>query len=505
MGMTVIFAANKGGHQGAIGLAEEAIEQLRQPLMLPNPIDFANPNAILNAVEYFQLEYGDRWVGSQALRAGVVLHHGDLPQETREVAESLVRNGHVKFAICTNTLAEGVNLPIRTLVLYSVQRHGKSGRPESLLTRDIKNLVGRAGRAGATTKGLVICVNEQQWPLVEQVALQASGERVVGALRSLLVELRAAVEVRNFHLTNANLEHNPRLHTLVDGIDYTLIDLAAEEVGEEELTRIAVTLADETFASQQADATSKLLLQQVFELRARRIIGLRTTGRLNWIRETGARARIIESVESGLAPSRNDWSSVTDSLDSNLVTSLLEWAWAQRELQLTAREAYRIGDNADVNTAKRPFFEMVGRWLSGASFVDIAIHLNVSIDELLAIHTRVVTFGLQSLLEQGIALLAKVIESGDPELLLAPAVIKFPEHLRFGVPTQAGCTLAAGGVRHRRAAVELGSIADIRDLSIENRALVFSVAREHLVRDRTDWQARLGRLVFEHTIQDLES
>jgi hypothetical protein len=141
------------------------------------------------AVDYLRREFGDAWIGTKALAAAVVLHHGDIPQETREVLEDLLRRGHVMFAICTNTLAEGVNLPIRTLVLYSVQRRsGAAIAP--LLSRDIKNLVGRAGRAGPTTKGLVICANDAQWTDVGRVALDQPGENLVSALRQLLDRLQ---------------------------------------------------------------------------------------------------------------------------------------------------------------------------------------------------------------------------------------------------------------------------------------------------------------------------
>jgi hypothetical protein len=161
MGAVVIFAANKRGDQGAIGIAEELLEQLTNPLTLPNPAAFANTERLSLAIDYVRREFGDAWIGTRALVAAAVLHHGDVPQETREVLEDLLRRGHVMFAVCTNTLAEGVNLPIRTLVLYSVQRR-RGAAIAPLLSRDIKNLVGRAGRAGATTKGLVVCA-KRKW------------------------------------------------------------------------------------------------------------------------------------------------------------------------------------------------------------------------------------------------------------------------------------------------------------------------------------------------------
>src|SRR4029078_11978865 len=103
----------------------------RHGLSLPEPAGFVDPRRVAPVMAYLEMEYGLDWIGTRALQVGAVLHHGDIPQETREVVDALLRHGYVRLAICTSTLAEGVNLPIRTLVLYSVQRRGKAGRPEN--------------------------------------------------------------------------------------------------------------------------------------------------------------------------------------------------------------------------------------------------------------------------------------------------------------------------------------------------------------------------------------
>jgi helicase len=407
----------------------------------------------------------------------------------------------VRFAICTSTLAEGVNLPIRTLVLYSVQRRGKAGQTENLLARDIKNLVGRAGRAGATTKGLVICANEDQWHVVAPVARQAPGEPVRGALRNLVAALQRAIIVDKIALTNAFLESEPELHTLIDGVDATLIDLATEEVGEEELVRIAIQLADQTFASRQATVqASRKLLQDVFELRARRVMGIRAAGRLDWIRDTGTRARMLDSVETNLLPRRAAWDDITDPVDPQLVRAMLEWAWTQPELHSAIREAYRLEDQEDIDTVRERFFDLVASWLSGRAYVELAAQAGLSMDDLLGVHTRVVGFVLQTLIEQAVALLERLLQSQGRTM--AEAVSQLPEHLRFGVPTAGARALASHGLRHRRAAVELGSALVGRAFS-EDRFVLFPVVRQLLEDDRAEWQRRLGTLVFGRTLQDL--
>jgi superfamily II DNA/RNA helicase len=503
MGTTAVFAANKRGNQGAVGLAEELLNQLSQALSLPEPTASADLQKLQPPAQYLEMEYGADWIGTRTLLAGTVLHHGDIPQETREVLENLLRSRYVRLAICTSTLAEGVNLPIRTLVLYSVQRRAKGGRSQDLLARDIKNLVGRAGRAGATMKGLVICANAAQWEAVERVARQAPTERVNGALRALMGRLQQALRLQNLTLSNDLLERTPRLYTLVDGIDATLIDLAAEEVGEEELVQLAIRLADQTFASSQATLdSSKKLLQDVFALRARRVAAIRAAGRLGWIRETGARARMLDSVERDLLPMRANWDDVIDPLDRSLVTLLLNWAWTQRDLTTAVRDAYRLEDSDDIDTVRPGFFELVSSWLSGDTFVQMARRTNLPMDDLLGVHTQAVAFNLQTLIEQAVALLTRVLESQG--LAMADAVAAFPEHLRFGVPTPIARVLSAHGVRHRRAAVELGRSLVGTVLS-QDPGLLFSAARQLVENNRPEWDQRLGSLMVENTLRDLSS
>jgi hypothetical protein len=495
MGSVAVFAANKRGNQGCVGLAEELLSQLALPLRPPIPLQFVRDTASLQAAhEYLLLEYGAQWVGTRALGAGAVLHHGDVPQETREVVEKLLRDETVRLVFCTNTLAEGVNLPIRTLVLYSVQRRMPDGAAENLLARDIKNLVGRAGRAGATTKGLVICANSQQWPLVDPVARQQPGERVSGALLELMERIQRVVQRQNLTLTNDLLERSWELHPLIDGVDATLIDLAAEEIGEDALRRIAGDLAQQTYAAAQAHDDTTSLMRQVFELRADRIIGIRTAGRLSWVRETGTRARMIDLVETALLPALDNWEDITSPTDPGLVDALLGWAWQLPDIRRAIDDAYR-GDQP----TQEEFGHLIRGWLDGRPLVEIAADAALAVDDMLAIHAKVVTYGLQTALEQGIALLRKFCEiRGRP---ISNNVLEFPDHLRFGVPTAAGRVLA-GSIRHRRAAVALGASPELAGESGEDRERVIDGARDLLT--QTDrWLPVLGRLVLDNTIADL--
>jgi helicase len=501
MGTSVIFAANKRGAQGAIGIAEELLDQLRFPLTLPTPIQYSSAMRVTAAVEYLRNEFGEDWVGTRALRAGAILHHGDIPQETREVLEEMLRRKQVLLAICTSTLAEGVNLPIRTLVLYSVRRRTSEGGGDLLLSRDIKNLVGRAGRAGATTRGLVICANADQWPAIERVATDQPGEDMIGALKTLIDRLQRSLALQNHVLTNEDLERFDDFHALVDGVDSTLIDLAAEEISEEALAELAVNIANQTYAAQGVGEASGELLRNVFRLRATRVVGLRAAGRIEWIRSTGAKLRLLATVENDLDPLFQSWETLADPTDEVFVGIMLEWAWNHGNLTETIKDAYRLEESVNVDTVRASFFTAVRRWIAGDAYPQIAAASGQEIDDVLAIQTRAISFGLQTVIEQGLALITKLHESQGRTV--SPAVTVFSDCLRFGVSTAAACALSASGVRHRRAAILLANNIDVASSVEVGRIFLLATASQVLRQDADGWRARLGDLVYENTLADV--
>lgn len=299
--------------------------------------------------------------------------------------------------------------------------------------------------------------------------------------------------------SNELLEHNAIIHPVIDGIDSTLIDLITEELGEEAFVAHARQLAEQTFAAQQLPPQQADLLRSVFELRARRLIALRHTGRLTWVRETGAKVRLLESVEQNLLPSRERWQDPVEPLDAGLRTTILEWAWTHRELLNDIVQTFRPpGDDPEL--VKATFFEIVGRWMSGVTFVDIAQQLQLDMDDLLAIHTRVVTFTLQTLVEQGISLLTRRLQANG--IVIATGVTNFTEQLRFGAPNQVARMLASAGIRHRKAYVALGT-AIAQQGPVLDAAMIKNQALEGLRQNAAAWRIHLGEMVYANTLKDL--
>ncbi len=81
------------------------------------------------------------------MRRGVAFHHAGLPFEMRKAVEQAFRSGKIRIITATPTLAAGVNLPARTVIISSYMRFDRRlGRMAPISVMEFWQMVGRAGR-----------------------------------------------------------------------------------------------------------------------------------------------------------------------------------------------------------------------------------------------------------------------------------------------------------------------------------------------------------------------
>ena len=98
---------------------------------------------------------------AQLVTKGVAFHHAGLGSSSREVVEDSFKKGVIRLLTATPTLAAGVNLPARRVVIASILRYDSDyggSMPISIL--EYKQLCGRAGRPKYDTAGEAIIVSE---------------------------------------------------------------------------------------------------------------------------------------------------------------------------------------------------------------------------------------------------------------------------------------------------------------------------------------------------------
>ncbi|MCW4049563.1 MAG: DEAD/DEAH box helicase, partial [Candidatus Bathyarchaeota archaeon] len=77
---------------------------------------------------------------------GTAFHHAGLNREHRRLVEDGFKKGAIKIIAATPTLASGVNLPARTVVIGSYKRFAPGYGMQDIKTIEYKQMAGRAGR-----------------------------------------------------------------------------------------------------------------------------------------------------------------------------------------------------------------------------------------------------------------------------------------------------------------------------------------------------------------------
>ena len=88
----------------------------------------------------------------ELIQKGVAFHHAGLPNQTRTRVEDMFRKGKIKVISATPTLAAGINLPARAVLIRDITRYS-DGYSDYLSNGEIRQMMGRAGRAGYDKKG----------------------------------------------------------------------------------------------------------------------------------------------------------------------------------------------------------------------------------------------------------------------------------------------------------------------------------------------------------------
>jgi len=203
-GQVLIFAETR---RTAVEMGKKAAALLRRNLAKPDRRGLESiARRILSTGERTRL---GETLAEQVL-SGVAFHHAGLPGGHRRIVEESFKSGRLKILSATPTVAAGVNLPARTVIISSYERYepGYGRYPISVL--EYKQMCGRAGRPRYDKFGEAILIartEDEQDYLLKNYPL-AEPERIwskLGAEKVLRPHVLATVATR-FATTEEGLE-----------------------------------------------------------------------------------------------------------------------------------------------------------------------------------------------------------------------------------------------------------------------------------------------------------
>ncbi|MBX5192637.1 DEAD/DEAH box helicase [Rhizobium sp. NZLR3b] len=132
-------------------ISHRVVDLFSRKVELEKPSSWSDETELNRLADLIAMNLGDEVDAVGASRLGILSHHASTPHGVRLCVEHAMKAGHARIVACTSTLAQGVNFPIKYLVVTATQQ-GK----EKIKVRDFHNLMGRAGRAGMHTESSVI-------------------------------------------------------------------------------------------------------------------------------------------------------------------------------------------------------------------------------------------------------------------------------------------------------------------------------------------------------------
>tara|TARA_B100000959_G_scaffold286822_1_gene367476 strand:- start:1268 stop:3418 length:2151 start_codon:yes stop_codon:yes gene_type:complete len=124
---------------------------------------------------------------TKLIERGVAYHHAGLTNRQRQLIEKGFREKRIKALCATPTLAAGVNLPAKRVIIRDLTRWDSSFQSnQPLPVLEIQQMLGRAGRPGFDVdgEGVLIAKNDEQKTHIVETYFEGETEPVLSRLGS---------------------------------------------------------------------------------------------------------------------------------------------------------------------------------------------------------------------------------------------------------------------------------------------------------------------------------
>ncbi|WP_117213178.1 DEAD/DEAH box helicase [Allorhizocola rhizosphaerae] len=449
---------------------------------------FEEDPAFAPLADFVRVQLGDEHPLVDVLRRGVGYHHAGLPSEVLEALEDAVRDNGLPYLACTSTLTDGVNLPVRTVVIYDANSAWQDEEAQLRGAR-LVNAMGRAGRAGKETEGWIVVVRPQPASSNDFRLLDPTDDDL--AVNSSLVTESALEEF-------AQLEQQLRQGqdaifdagsgAATDFVAFVWFMLTAEEDSGADPEEIDTDeIADATLASHQS-ANAGRRCRRIAAAVQEAYIATDSDARRRWAR-TGTSvgsAKTIDSLARRIVRAilDADWEGTLGPIDDPAYAIRFLRNIIDRLLALPEnRKPWRLGagrQGTDEQTVKPA--DLLVEWIEGVPLTQLASnhlgHMENGADRIeLLVNT--VTEYFEHYLAWTVGALIEIVnrrlDELESELRLCP---ELGGYIRYGVSDPGALMLMTSGIRSRRLAH-----AVVRDTPADLEA-----SHEHL----RNWLAGMG-------------
>jgi helicase len=178
-------------------------------------------------------EVGRALVG--AMKGGAGFHHAGLGSDMRRIVEKGFRDGDIKVLFATPTLAAGINLPARRVIVLTTRRYERAVGMTDIPVLEVRQMMGRAGRPGLDPHGeaVIVAKNDRSARRIVEDYILGEVEPITSKLldpRAMRIHVLSAIatgecrseeDIEDF-LSHTFYAHTTDLWTMESALDHTL-------------------------------------------------------------------------------------------------------------------------------------------------------------------------------------------------------------------------------------------------------------------------------------------
>lgn len=405
--------------------------------------------------------YGEQHPYTIACYLGVVPHYSNLPNGLRLAVEHACRNKVLRLVVCTSTLAQGVNIPIKYLFMTSfmVARN-------SMQIRSFQNLMGRTARSGMYTEGSVIVTDPRlfdnrnnringgnlRWndctKMFDSSASEPCGSSILSLVQNIVVDYQAGFigsDVAKFiienygkndcfnqlmsELSSAILERYPSKtnNNIAESVKFRKRTMEAIEnhlcfvfSNDENTDRqaIASEICKETLAYFMANDDEKVLLERIFDVIALKISDFDYSQLKNYAR-TMIGIDLSLQIEKWIAENHLTQQNYTNEQLVEMIISFFQ-------------ETHML------KKGTKCFADICQMWLDGCSFVGMYESTSLPIADLEDICNKSISYELSFF----VGSIIDIIEISDEDIVNPlPNLLRLQRRLKYGVKTETAVSI----------------------------------------------------------------
>lgn len=419
--------------------SEENIEQLK-------------PDINKESYFYSKLFYGEDHYITTCILHGIGIHFGDMPEQVRVAVESDYKNQRLKILLCTNTVGQGINFPIKNIIFYDITVGYKATIGQTFIShRDFWNIIGRSGRAEKETEGNIIFIvnttkdfyNYQDF--IKKDILENSESLLSCAIR-LLMETRISENVFN--------------SLVLEIVETYLLDMLTEEVFENDEDFIT-NLINKSLFTVQSNTENILKIHSSFH-NAINLIKEKNVD-IKDLQEFGKTGLNLEDSKKIIEFINSNLSEIKEATEKNDYIKYLNiFIKLITENNLKVLDDIKLNKLLTENKTWNLYREIIQAWIENQTMVTIKNiwldKISDNFEDFYILLSKGLYFLFPWLFNSFIVLIAYILEI---EYINIPEQIRYiPIFMKYGLNEKIACLARHCGIKTREASSYLAKISN---------------------------------------------